>query len=812
MPAPEPPRFVEVAVPVPLPEALIYEVPPVFAALARPGARARVPVGKRRLVGVVLGTAGEPSPELEGKIRPLEAVIDLQPVFDQELLALGRFVADYYQEPLGEVLRSMLPGDLPPWGDRRAWLTDAGALATPRDERERAVVEALRGAGRLRLSELQAAVGEEELAATVERLQADGRLALAGERRAGARYASAVELAPGGEEELLESCGRSKPGREVVRYLSEVGRPALVSEVLAAVGCTAGVVRRLIELRVLRRFSQIARLSLEDHLLSPEETPEITLRPDQQTAVDALLAALAEGRFAPYLLAGITGSGKTEVYLRVAAAALEAGRTALLMVPEIALVPALARTARQRFGRRVAILHSALASGERHQEWERIRRREARVILGPRSAVFAPLGDLGLVVVDEEQDGAYKQGQAPRYNGRDLALVRGQRAGAVVVLVSATPSLEVRHNVELGKARALELTERVGHGELPEGVLVDLRREGIARRPGEVAFSEPLKEEIRTALDGGGQVVLLRNRRGYAPVLMCRACGEDFRCPDCGLPRTFHRRVERLRCHLCGGGVPAPERCPACGELALEPLGAGTERVEERFAEEFPGVPLGVLDRDTARRRGGLAGVLERFGRGETRVLIGTQMVSKGHHFPEVALAGVLLADTYLGFPDFRAVEKTYALLTQLAGRAGRGDRPGRMVIQTYHPEHYAIQAVIAHDDRAFAAEEMRFRRIFHYPPYTRMVQLVVRGRHRGRAEEAMRELAGALTVHPLADGVRISGPAPAPYERLAGRWRFQLLLRAPSAERLRRLVAVAPHPRQGGVDLVIDVDPYELL
>ncbi|MCB1037270.1 MAG: primosomal protein N', partial [Acidobacteria bacterium] len=393
------------------------------------------------------------------------------------------------------------------------------------------------------------------------------------------------------------------------------------------------------------------------------------------------------------------------------------------------------------FGDRLALLHSNLTPGERRQEWLRIESGGASVVLGPRSAVFAPVRDLGLVVVDEEQDSAYKQEITPRYHGRDLALVRARTAGAVALLVSATPSMESRHNAQQGRYGSLTLTERVGQGSLPEGVLVDLKEEQGPRRPGEVRFSARLRQEIEEALADGSQVILLRNRRGYSPRLLCRACGEDLRCEDCGLPRTYHRRESKVICHYCGSAQPEPSRCPACQEEALEPIGAGTERLEEQFQEIFPFATVDVLDRDATRRPGGAAAVLERFGQGKTQVLIGTQMVSKGHHFPRVALTAVMSADTYLSFPDFRAVERTYNLLVQLAGRAGRGERPGKVVIQTYHPDHYAIRAALRHDDEAFAAEEMRFRRTFHYPPFTRLVQVLLRDTNRHRGAERIDDL-----------------------------------------------------------------------
>ncbi|HBL29935.1 MAG TPA: primosomal protein N', partial [Acidobacteria bacterium] len=532
---------------------------------------------------------------------------------------------------------------------------------------------------------------------------------------------------------------------------------------------------------------------------------------DQESAFAAIERVLDRRAFAPFLLQGMTGSGKTEVYLRAARAALDRHRTVILLVPEIALVPALAREVEQRFGADLAILHSGLGTGERHQEWERVRRGEARIVLGPRSALFAPLADVGLIVVDEEQDSSYKQEVDPRYNARDLALVRGQRAHAAVLLVSATPSMESRYNVSKGKLEHVQLTVRAGQGSLPEGILVDLRAEGLSRRPGEVHFSDRLKAEITRNLEVGEQIILLRNRRGYAPTLLCRACGEDHRCADCGLPRTYHLKQRRLVCHYCGSHLAAPSRCPACQEEALEPIGAGTERVEETFRELFPGAAVDVLDRDTSRRPGGPAALLERFGRGEIQVLIGTQMVSKGHHFPGVSLTAVLAADAYLGFPDFRAVERTYNLLTQLAGRAGRGDRPGRVVIQTWHPDHYAIQAALRQDDAGFVEEEMRFRRVFHYPPYTRMVQILVRDKNRDKAAAGIRELAGQIQAHPLSRGVRITGPAAAPLERLRGEWRFQLLLRSATGRDLHRLLQRVL-PSSPPYDLVVDVDPQQLL
>ncbi len=802
-----------IAVPLPLPEALTYRVPAAQAPFVRPGCRVRVMVGKRRLTGTVLSLTDE---EPEGfKLKDVESVVDLEPVLPPEILELVGFVSEYYMAPPGEVVQAMLPSALPAWGQKTLRLTDGGALALLADPTEREIVEWLRQHGSSTLSDLHAGIGQDDTTAAVERLEAR-RLVVAGTPPGrGSRYARAVELASGDLESLLEACGRSEPARRVVEYLHSIGRPATETEAAQAADCGKGVLRRLIGLGVLRGFTQLDRLPLERHLARSVERPKIVLRPDQRRAVERLEEALESRTYSSFLLAGVTGAGKTEVYLRLVERALEQGRGSILLVPEISLVPALARTVRERFGDRLAVLHSGLARAERLQEWERIRSGQARVVLGPRSAIFAPVENLAFIAVDEEQDSSYKQESSPRYHGRDLALVRARAQGAVAVLISATPSLESRLNVERGRLERLELTQRVGQGKLPEGILVDLRNEPGPRRPGEITFSQRLLDEIEAALAREHQVILLRNRRGYAPILLCRACGHDHGCDDCGLPRTLHQRPRRLVCHYCGSAVEVPADCGKCDENALEAVGTGTERVEERFRELFPGVTVDLLDRDAVQRVGSTREILDRFDTGETRVLVGTQMVSKGHHFPNVALTAVLHADAYLSFPDFRAVERTYSLLTQLAGRAGRGEVPGKVVIQTYHPEHYAIRAALEHDDVAFAEQEMHFRRVFRYPPYTRMTQILLRGTQRSAVEGDARRLAARLEAE-LAGagseaGVRINGPAPAAFERLRGKWRYQILVRSLRPALVRSAVERALAERLGS-EVVLDVDPYQLL
>jgi len=802
--------LVAVAVPIPLAGPLVYRVPPPLEVWIRAGSRVRVRVGRRRLVGVVWSMSAVAPEGVE--LREVEALLDLEPALPADLLELARFTARYYLAAPGDVAAAMLPQALPPWGDRTIALTDRGALAGPAEALDERIRTRLLEAGKMRLSDLLREIDEPDLGVRVEAGLRAGRLRDLGADLGGRRFVAAFQLAPREPGELRELCGRSPIARAAVDYLAAVGRPATVRELGDEAGASAAVLRRMARLGVLLPFRQPERLSVDRHLLSAStQRQRPVLLPEQSAALQPIRAALAGRSFERFLLHGVTGSGKTEVYLRAAESALELGRSALLLVPEIALVPALARAARDRFGSLLAVLHSNLAGAERLQEWERVRSGEARVVVGPRSALFAPVRDLGLVVVDEEQDGAYKQESAPRYHGRDLALVRCRQAGAVAVLVSATPSLEARHATEAGGTVALRLTARIGDARLPDGILVDLKQEAKVGRPGETLFSARLLEELRATIDGGGQAILLRNRRGYSPVLLCRACGEEFRCDACGLPRTYHRRDRRLVCHWCGSSLPAPACCPSCGREALEPIGAGTERVEEELAERFPEVATGVLDRDATRRVGGAAAILERFRKGETRILVGTQMLSKGHHFPEVELTAVLSADALLGFPDFRAVERTYALLTQLAGRAGRGERPGRVVVQTFHPEHYAIQAALHHDDAAFAAQEMRFRRIFDYPPYSRMALVAVRDRDRERGWQRLSEIAKRVRAESPGQGLRLTGPAPAPLERIKGEWRFHLVVRGASGRAVR---AAAEAALRDGADptTTVDVDPFQLL
>ncbi|MBZ5588452.1 MAG: primosomal protein N' [Acidobacteriia bacterium] len=802
--------FARTALPTALPEALSYRIPEHLVDLVVPGTRVKVRLRGQSRVGVVVEVVEDPGCPAD-RVLPVEEVLDPEPLLPPHVLELIRFVAEYYAAPVGTVVRTAIPGALlrvpPPIVQAGARASELLAGAEPAARRliER-VLEARRiSVARLRaegwskpeLDELLPALAEKHALKVVER-SASGP--------AGATVSAVVacEMAP---EERARLVGAAPAQARAAAWLVETGRPVLEGELVAACRCSSGVVDALVHKGVVRRFRQARQREVRRWELAPGPVPE-TLTAHQHQAVETLSKALGGGEFKAFLLLGVTGSGKTEVYLRVARAAVDRGLQAVILVPEIALTPALAGHLARSFSGRVAVLHSSMAEGERLAAWERARRGQVDVVAGPRSALWAPLARLGVVVVDEEQDTSYKQEEEPRYNARDLALTLGQRLRIPVILASATPSLEVLALAEQGRVEVLDLPERVASGRLPAVEVVDLK--GEPPEPGEHGqrfLSRRLREALAETLARGEQTILLVNRRGWAPVLLCRECGHQAACRDCSIPLTVHRRTASLVCHYCGFHRDIPQACPRCGGEVLDHVGAGTEKIASLVRKLHPAAVVDILDRDTARSPAQLLATLERFAAGESRVLVGTQMVSKGHHFPAVTLTGVVNADNLLGFPDFRGAERTFQMLTQVAGRSGRGERPGLVVIQTFHPDHHAVRAALVHDLRGFAEEELRFRKAFRYPPTTRLA--LVRYEAVSESTAAAAAKAAARALDPAPAGLRVIGPAPAPLERLRGRWRVQLLLTAPTRPPLRTALAVVtalPLPRS--VRRIIDVDP----
>ncbi len=803
-------RRIPVALPLPLRQSFTYRVPEGIP-LPAPGTRVRVPFAERALTGVVLD---EPAGEAPGTERTILEVLDDEPVCPPELLATARRVAERFFASTGEVLKSALPARLPASGAVKYCVTDKGLLgAPPASPEERAILERHASGEAARVADLPGEARPRREA--LRRLEEAGRVRpIAGSRLRTPRVELAWAPVIGSPDERAKALGRSRRAGEVLDYLEALGRAATTAELRLATGAGAALLRTLASKGLLRSFEQERR---DEWPPSRPAVPSAAFvpTPAQAAALEAIRCAIRERRYFPALLQGVTGSGKTEVYLRAIQTALEAGRGAIWLVPEIALTPVFARELRRQFPDHAAVLHSALSERERAEAWDRVRSGEALVVIGPRSAAFAPVVDPGLFIVDEEHDASYKQRESPRYDAREVVALRAKENAAALVFGSATPSFEAFHAADVGRVTRLTLPERIASRPLPEVRIVDLRREtALPAEKGVPLFSRPLVERLREVFARGEQAILLQPRRGFAPFLLCRDCGHDFRCSQCSVARTVHERGSRLVCHYCGESVPRPARCPECGGGLLEAIGAGTERVAERFEGLFPGVSSVVLDRDSARRRGAAA-VLEDFQSGRAACLIGTQMVAKGHDFPNVTAVGVLSADTLLHFPDFRSAEKTFQLLAQVAGRAGRGAAPGTVHIQTFHPGHPAITLAARHDAEAFQREELAFRRTFFYPPFCELAAILVSSPRRERAEAAAAELGAALRSagQSAPGGLRISGPAPAPLERLQGRWRFQILLRAGDRRGvLAALDAGVPERAPAGVQIAVDVDPQDLM
>lgn len=783
---------------------LEYRVP----AGVESGARVLVPLGGRRAMGIVIGLSDEPS--TSAPLRDVIAVLDAEPVLDATLLRLTAWMAEYYLASLGEALATILPTVLRIETERIAMLGDApsGGDCAPG---ERAVLEAL-------------AAGESTVAALTRRLGAGADGALRRLRGRGlVRVVERLrrEVAPTRHARFYEATGRvddsdsrlaRRPAlRQLYVYLRDHPlRRAPDHELRHSFPGAAAKLRTLLDAGLVRRREEESYRSVLPP--APVSDEPVALTAAQQGAVDAIGAALGEG-FVPWLLWGVTGSGKTEVYLRAIAAVQAAGRSALVLVPEISLTHQLVERVRARFGEAVAVLHSQLGAGERWDEWRRLARGEARIAVGARSAVFAPLRDLGLIVVDEEHDPAYKQSDGVHYHGRDVAVMRAKLSGCPLLLGSATPSIESFYNARQGRYRLLELPERVAARALPTVRLVDLR--GAADQP-----ANPISPELGAALEAnlaaGGQSLLFLNRRGYANFLQCRACGEPLMCPNCAVALTFHRRWQALRCHYCDHTIAPPARCGECGEPALQAWGVGTEQLEALLRRRFPAARIARMDRDTTRRKGSQQALLSAWSRGGYDMLIGTQMITKGHDVPGVTLVGVVHADAALNFPDFRSAERTFQLLAQVAGRAGRGERAGRVVVQTLQPDHPSLQAAAAHDFARFAAAELAARQELGYPPFARLVLLRFEAIDAARAEAVARE-AARLLRGAGDDRIGVLGPAVAPLQRLRQRYRFQILVRARTSARLRRTVAaVLPEVRAAArakdVRVIVDVDPYSML
>jgi primosomal protein N' (replication factor Y) len=847
--------YCDVALSVPLDRAFTYKLGELQAEV---GARVLVPFAGQRLVGVVVALHDK-RPAEDVDVKQVERVLDDAALLSAELIELGKWIASYYCAPLGEVLRGMMPLTAEV---RRQWqyrIAEAGRrvlqesalkgssrrskLSVEDQNREYAALNYLENGEPAKATTIRSATGankalldamarkkwllREPLAEVRDARRLESVAVLqeqdSGSRVQGPEGEAAKRLPKLNENQLavmaeLAGCG----GRELVRELRvRLARRGVPESTLGTL-----VKRGLVRLEQTAQAFHVSRLGSEERGGAKKFAHEHTLNEAQTEALATIAAAMQQGGFRPHLLYGITGSGKTAVYIAAMQRALAAGKSALLLVPEIGLTPGTAAQMVAAFGGEVALLHSQLTPDERAEQWHRIRRGEARVVIGTRSAVFAPLPELNLIVVDEEHDSSYKQEETPRYNGRDVAVMRAKLLGCTILLGSATPSLESWNNAERGRYALVQMLERVEQRPLPAVEMIDMREEFRATGKEQI-FARALIAETQATLDRGEQVLILLNRRGYSFVVMCRSCGEKLECENCAISLTYHKpgnenelngeaRVgQRLECHYCGYRRGVPEKCPKCQSEHLYYLGAGSQQGEERLQEIFPNARIGRMDRDTVRTRGDMERLLSRLHSGEINLLVGTQMIAKGHDIHGVTLVGVVGADFALGLPDFRSAERVFQLITQVSGRAGRGELPGRVLVQTYQPDHYVNTFAQTHDYTGFAARELYFRRAMRYPPFTVLASVMVQGE---RLEEALGFAArlGRWITERRFEGVRVLGPAPAPRSRLKRIYRYQLVLKSDRRDTLgaalRELMLWMDREEIPRRAVVIDVDPVHLM
>jgi len=742
-----PPTVIEVAVAVHLDRTFHYRVPPRLVGQALPGHRVFVPFGHRMLTGYILGRVEGVS---DSKLKDIIDVLDPDPLWTDNELEFFRWIASYYLDPLGEVLKTALPTGINLQSRKGVAGAEGQVLGGKNIKRERF-------------------------------------------------YRPVVTSEPG-----RQPGSKASEILDVIREAGDV--PA--ADLRRRFGQCSPQLKRLEELGLVQvEEREIYRNPFGEETFD-RDTPRV-LNAQQASTLNLVTAALDNGSFKPFLLHGVTGSGKTEVYLQAIAHALEQGANALVLVPEISLTPQLVRRFRARFGSGIAVLHSALSDGERYDEWRRIRRGLVRIVIGARSALFAPLERIGIIVVDEEHESSFKQADGLRYNARDLSLVRGRMEKAVVVLGSATPLITSLHAVEQGKLTLLPLPERVENRPMP--VVSVVQMQGINE-----TISPQLARALEETLAAGEQSLVFLNRRGFATFLVCGDCGEPLTCPNCSVTLTFHRQRRQSVCHYCDYAVPAPGTCPACGSLEMKELGAGTERVESDLRDLLPAAVVVRMDSDTTSGKDSHNRLLKRMADRSADILIGTQMIAKGHDFPGVTLVGVINGEASLNMPDFRSAERTFQLLSQVIGRAGRGELPGRVIVQALNTSHYAIQCAIGHDGEGFYRQELEFRREAGYPPFTFLAVLSLSGTSEKGVEEradlAVR-LLGQLKKE-LSLRIEILGPAPAPLYRLRGRFRRQILLKASSRSDLRRLVSAwqANRETSAAVREIMDIDPVDMM
>ncbi len=784
------------------------------------GARVLVPFGRRTLTGYAVGFPARLDPKYDLKADDLKSVLELideEPLITDEILELTRWSAEYYAASWGEMLKASLPAGINASVDQVVSITSKGRLELVNNSSAKSkkvqLLSRLASDGDIDLKTLIVDFGESTAKRAVRELANSGLASIRFETatptvKAKRRKAVKLIAEPPDDTPLTE------PQIRILEALKSNSDSVAFTDLLELANVGASPINTLAKRGIVEVFVQ----EVERDPLAGAELPnslDLKLNAEQSFVLSEISNAVRHGEYKAFLLHGVTGSGKTEVYIRAMQQALALDKGSLMLVPEIALTPIFSRRLRAAFGDQVAILHSSLSPGERYDEWRRIRSGKARIVIGTRSAIFAPIANIGLIVIDEEHDSSYRQNESPFYSARDLAVMRANRANAAIVLGSATPSLESFHNAKAGKYQYLQLQHRIGGRPMAEAETIDMRE--VFKRAGkDVVISQQLIDAIRETHAKGEQSIVLLNRRGFSSFVLCRSCGETLRCINCDITLTYHRRENKITCHYCNYSTPTPKVCPFCESEFLYFVGQGTEQIETILEKHFPDLRIARIDRDTMKRKGEIDRLLLAFDRGDIDMLVGTQMLAKGHDFHNVTLVGVISVDAGLGMPDFRSAERTFQLLTQVAGRAGRGDLPGRVLIQTYHPEHYALRYAVEQNYERFYDHEIRFRERMSYPPVVSLASVLIRHPDLETAQKQAAILKQALD-HANADkSVRIIGPALASISRLKNEYRLQIILRSQSRKQLRKTLdtALDQAPVLGG-DLRrynVEIDPLNLL
>ena len=823
------PTYAGVALDLPLFTAMTYGVPAALRDVIEPGHLVQVPFRNGSKTGIVITLQDQlEDPELADKIRPILDVLDRQPLLSATDIDFLQFVADYYFAPIGQVTKMALPSAIRNEGIKHYKLlrpTPPGKLPDGLDQALHPVVETLSADESTPVKALRERFDDLTYHALAD-LEDHNLVEVSYQEESSVRektelFYSLVRRPEDGE--------RVGPNQEIlIDHLSHQDEPVSRKHLRDLVSSAYSSLRSLEKRGFVRSKEQEVYRDpfAEAQIIEPPE--DLQLTDDQSKALTAINDAQRHRRFQPFVLHGVTGSGKTEVYIRAIQTALSLGRRALVLLPESSLTPQFVADFRGYFDDAIAVLHSGLTEAEKFDQWRRIKRSEVQIVIGARSALFAPIDDLGIIVVDEAHDTSFKQERGPRYNARDMALVRAKKEGAPVILGSATPGLESYHRARhTERMTYLGMPRRVAERPLPEVEIIDMRRGANTASARSTILSRPLLQAIDRTLDRGKQAILFLNRRGFSPCVLCESCGHRFECPNCDVSLTYHRHMEALRCHHCDFSLRMPETCPQCDHDGLGRRGTGTEKLEGHLNELYPHKTVARLDRDTSRGKG-LRRTLGRFRRREIDLLVGTQMVTKGHDFPHVTLVGVVLADMSLNFPDFRAAERTFQLLTQVAGRAGRAEDRGRVVIQTYSPDHFSLTCAQQHDYATFSGLELQERRQPAYPPFAHLVAIKFEGAHEGKTIATARRYASAARRlfrqdQRFAQAITMLGPAMAPIARINNRSRWQLLLKSKNRRALRAFIASMLQTagyfdrssygsRRASVRTIVDVDPVNLL